>query len=214
MSSPSRFATFRNAFFSGLLLLAPLMITVSAFIWIIGAVGGNVRPLFDQFLPDRLRNIPFLWDAVATILVVALVTLLGFISHYVFGKFFLQVGEKFIQSIPGVSAVYNTVKQIVDTFSSQNRNHLNKVVLVEYPRKGMWTLGFLTSKMQTEAQARIGPDIWTVFVPTTPNPTSGFLLMLPQADVVELEMSVADGMKIIISGGAYTPGMSTRPPFK
>jgi uncharacterized membrane protein len=214
MSSPSRFATFRNAFFSGLLLLAPLMITVSAFIWIIGAVGGNVRPLFDHFLPERLREIPFLWDVLATVLVVVLVTLLGFVSHYVFGKFFLQVGEKFIQSIPGVSVVYNTVKQIVDTFSTQNRNHLNKVVLIEYPRKGVWTLGFLTSKMQTEAQMKIGENIWTVFVPTSPNPTSGFLLMLPQADVIELEMSVADGMKMIISGGAYTPGMSTRPPFK
>jgi uncharacterized membrane protein len=213
MSSPSRFATFRNAFFSGLLLLAPLMITVSAFIWIIGAVGGNVRPLFDHFLPERLREISFLWDVLATVLVVVLVTLLGFISHYVFGKFFLQVGEKFIQSIPGVSAVYNTVKQIVDTFSTQNRNHLNKVVLIEYPRKGMWALGFLTSKMQTEAQMKIGENIWTVFVPTSPNPTSGFLLMLPQTDVVELEMSVADGMKMIISGGAYTPGM-TRPPFR
>ena len=214
MSSPSRFATFRNAFFSGLLLLAPLMITVWAFIWIIGAVGGNVRPLFDHFLPERLREIPFLWDVLATVLVVVLVTLLGFVSHYVFGKFFLQVGEKFIQSIPGVSAVYNTVKQIVDTFSTQNRNHLNKVVLIEYPRKGMWALGFLTSKMQTEAQMKIGENIWTVFVPTSPNPTSGFLLMLPQTDVIELEMSVADGMKMIISGGAYTPGMSTRPPFK
>ena len=113
-----------------------------------------------------------------------------------------------------LSAVYNTVKQIVDTFSTQNRNHLNKVVLIEYPRKGMWTLGFLTSKMQTEAQLKIGENIWTVFVPTSPNPTSGFLLMLPQTDVIELEMSVADGMKMIISGGAYTPGMSTRPPFK
>ena len=78
----------------------------------------------------------------------------------------------------------------------------------------MWALGFLTSKMQTEAQMKIGENIWTVFVPTSPNPTSGFLLMLPQTDVVELEMSVADGMKMIISGGAYTPGMSTRPPFR
>ena len=212
MSSPSRFATFRNAFFSGLLLLAPLVVTGWAFVWIIGSVGGSVRPLFDQFLPDRVRNIQFLWDIVATVVVVVLVTLLGFVSHYVFGKFFLQVGEKFIQSIPGVSAVYNTVKQIVDTFSTQNRNLFNKVVLVEYPRKGCWTLGFLTSKTQMEPQARIGGEIWTVFVPTTPNPTSGFLLMLPSAEVVELEMSVGDGMKMIISGGAYVPG-TTRPPF-
>lgn len=213
MTTSSRIATLRNAFFSGLLLLAPLMITIAAFNWIIGFVGGSFHPLFEQFLPERLRGITFIWDILATIFVVILVTLLGYVSHYVFGKFFLQVGEKFIQTIPGVSAVYNTVKQIVDTFSTQNRNLFNKVVLVEYPRKGVWTLGFLTSKTQTEAQAKIGGEIWTVFVPTTPNPTSGFLLLLPRGDVVELEMSVGDGMKMIISGGAYVPGTSTRPPF-
>ncbi|MSU69982.1 MAG: DUF502 domain-containing protein [Opitutaceae bacterium] len=218
MSSPSRIATFRNAFFSGLLLLAPLWVTVWAFSKIIDLVGGTFRPLFFFYLPESLRDRPSLtlgWDVLATLVVILLVSLLGYVSHYVFGKFFLQVGEKFIQSIPGVSAVYNTVKQIVDTFSTQNRNLFNKVVLVEYPRKEMWTLGFLTSKVQSEAQTRIGGEIWTVFVPTTPNPTSGFLLMLPRTDIVELEMSVGDGMKMIISGGAFVPGVSgTSRPFK
>jgi uncharacterized membrane protein len=215
MSSPSRLVTFRNAFFSGVLLLAPLWVTVWAFSKVIAFVGGTFRPLFFFYLPETLRDRPSLtlvWDILATIVVILLVALLGYISHYVFGKFFLQIFERFIQRIPGVSAVYNTVKQIVDTFSTQNRNLFNKVVLVEYPRKGMWTLGFLTSKAQTEPQARIGLEIWTVFVPTTPNPTSGFLLMLPRTDIVELEMSVGDGMKMIISGGAYVPG-ATRAPF-
>ncbi len=215
MTSPSRLATFRNAFFSGLLLLAPLWVTLWAFSKVIDLVGGTFRPLFFFYLPETLRDrssLILVWDILATIVVILLVTLLGYVSHYVFGKFFLQVGERFIQSIPGVSAVYNTVKQIVDTFSTQNRNLFNKVVLVEYPRKGMWTLGFLTSKAQMEPQLKIGAEIWTVFVPTTPNPTSGFLLMLPRTDVVELDMSVGDGMKMIISGGAYVPG-NTRAPF-
>ena len=81
----------------------------------------------------------------------------------------------------------------------------NQVVVVEYPRKGMWSIGFLTNKAQGEAQTAIGTDIWTVFVPTTPNPTSGFLLLLPKHEVIELDMSVGDGMKMIISGGAVMP---------
>jgi uncharacterized membrane protein len=83
-------------------------------------------------------------------------------------------------------------------------------VLVEYPRKGVWTLGFLTNKAQGEPHTAIGPDIWTVFVPTTPNPTSGFLLLLPRHEVIELDMSVGDGMKMIISGGAVMPPAPTR----
>jgi uncharacterized membrane protein len=205
--------TLRTAFFSGLLLLAPLVVTIWAFMKIIDLVGGTFRPLFFFYMPEWLLSSPRLgivWDVLATLIVVLLVTLLGYLSRYVFGKYFLEVGERVIQGIPGVSAVYNTVKQIVDTFGTQNRNLFSKVVLVEYPRKDVWTLGFLTSKAQAEAQVRIGQDVWTVFVPTSPNPTSGFLLMLPRADVVELDMSVGDGMKMVISGGAVVPTWTNR----
>jgi len=201
----SRLITLRNAFFSGVLLLAPLIVTVWAFRTIIDLVGGTFRPLYESYLPQSLQRLPFFWDLVATIAVVLLVTALGYLSHYVFGKFFLSITERFIQNIPGVGAVYNTVKQIVATFGTQNRNLFSKVVLVEFPRQGVWTLGFLTGKAQGEAQSRAGTDIWTVFVPTTPNPTSGFLLMLPHDEIVELEMSVGEGMKMIISGGAVVP---------
>jgi uncharacterized membrane protein len=203
----SRFITFRNAFISGALLLAPLIVTVWAFTNIIGAVGGTVRPIYEHYIPESFQRIPFFWDLLATIVVVLLVTGFGFLSSYVFGKYFLSVAERAFQRIPGVGAVYNSVKQIVATFGTQNRNLFSKVVLVEYPRKGMWSLGFLTNKRQGEAQAAVGggAEIWTVFVPTTPNPTGGFLLMLPRADIIELEMSVGDGMKMIISGGAVMP---------
>ena len=212
----SRFVTIRNAFFSGALLLAPLIVTVWAFSKIIDMVGGTFRPLYEDYLPQSLQRIPFFWDLVATIAVVILVTALGYLSHYVFGKFFLSITERFIQNIPGVGSVYNTVKQIVATFGTQNRNLFNKVVLVEFPRKGVWTLGFLTNKTQGEAQSHAGADTWTVFVPTSPNPTSGFLLMLPHDEIVELDMSVGDGMKMIISGGAVVPPwpIETKPAAK
>jgi len=198
----------RTAFFSGLLLLSPLVVTVWAFSKIIDLVGGTFRPLFFFYVPAPLRDQPSLtvmWDVLSTLIIIALVALLGFLSRYVFGKYFLEVGERVIQGIPGVRPVYNTVKQIVETFGSQNRNLFSKVVLIEFPREGAWTLAFLTNKQQGEPQSRIGPGAWTVFVPTTPNPTSGFLLMLPKDKIVELDMSVGDGMKMIISGGAVVP---------
>ncbi|MBI5691587.1 MAG: DUF502 domain-containing protein [Verrucomicrobia bacterium] len=201
----SRLAVFRNAFLSGALLLAPLVVTIWAISAIVDAVGGTFRPIYHDHLPESLQRIPFFWDLVATGAVVLLITALGYLSNYVFGKYFLSIGERAIQRIPGIGAVYHSVKQIVATFGTQNRHLFNKVVLIEYPRRGCWTLGFLTNRGQGEAQQRIGPDTWTVFVPTTPNPTSGFLLMLPRAEVTELEMSVGDGMKMIISGGAVMP---------
>jgi uncharacterized membrane protein len=203
--SKSRLITFRNAFISGALMLAPLWVTVWAFSKIVDIVGGTFRPLYEDYLPQSLQRIPFFWDLVATVAVVLFVTALGYLSHYVFGKFFLSMGERAIQRIPGVGGVYNSVKQVISTFGSQNRNLFNKVVLVEFPRKGSWSIGFLTNKTQGEAQSHAGPETWTVFVPTTPNPTSGFLLLLPREEIVELDMSVGDGMKMIISGGAVVP---------
>jgi len=201
----SRFITLRNAFFSGVLLLAPLVVTIWAFTKIIDVVGGTFRPLYEDYLPESLQRIPFFWDLAATVAVLLLVTLLGYVSQYVFGKFFLDIIERFALNIPGVGTVYNSVKQIVTTFGSERKNLFSKVVLVQFPRAGAWTLGFLTNKHQGEAQTRAGPEMWTVFVPTTPNPTSGFLLILPRPEVVELEMTVGDGMRLIISGGAVVP---------
>lgn len=203
--SQTRIGSVRNAFFSGLLLLAPAVVTVWAFTYIIGLVGGSFRPLYNEYLPESLRRIPFLWDVLATAIVFILITGLGFVSRYFLGKYLLGVAERFLETIPGVNSVYGSVKQIVQTFSSQNRNIFSKVVLIQFPRPGMYAIAFLTNKAQGEPQAKTAEEVWTLFVPTTPNPTSGFLVMLPKAEIIELEMSVGDGMKFVISGGAVVP---------
>ena len=198
----------RNAFLSGLLVLAPLAVTIWVFNRILAVVGGTFSPLLFPYVPSTLRNDEFLsvvWNVLATLIVLVLITALGYLSRYVLGQYFGGLAERFIQSIPGVNTVYNTVKQIVDTFSSQHRSIFSKVVLVEFPRPGVYTVGFLTNRAKGELQARTTGDRWAVFVPTTPNPTSGFLMLLPRDQIIELEMSVGDGMKLIISGGTVIP---------
>ncbi len=210
----SRLASLRNAFLTGLVLLAPLTVTWVVFSWLVEAVGGRFRPLFFFFVPQELSERPgleLLWNVLATLLVLCIVTLLGLISRYFLGRFFGHLAERAVQSIPGVNFVYNTVKQIVGTFSAQNRNIFSKVVLVEFPREGSWTIGFLTDRMRGEPQSRLQEEVWSVFVPTTPNPTSGFLIMVPKDRIVELSMSVGDGMKLIISGGAVVPPWTDSP---
>ena len=199
------FTLVRNAFLSGLLLLAPLAVTWIVFRAIFEWVGGGFRPLFLPLLPESLAQFTIVWDILATVIVLAMITVLGYLSRYVFGQYFGGLAERFIQSIPGVNTVYNTVKQIVDTFSTQNRNLFSKVVLVQFPRAGVYTIGFLTNRTQGEPQAKIARELWTVFVPTTPNPTSGFLLLLPPEEIVELDISVGEGMKMVISGGTVVP---------
>lgn len=204
----TRLASLRNAFFTGLLLLAPVAVTWLVFSWLVEKVGGGFRDIFFFYVPEPLRNNPSLavgWDVLSTLIVIVLVTALGYVSRLFLGKYFGAVAERFILNIPGIGTVYSTVKQIVDTFSSQNRSVFSKVVLVQFPRAGMYSVGFLTNKAQGEPQARTKDEVWTVFIPTTPNPTTGFLVMLPKEEILELEMSVGDGMKMIISGGTVVP---------
>lgn len=195
----------RNAFISGLFVLAPLAVTWLVFSQLFEWVGGSFRPVLLPFVPDSLAHLTILWNALATVVVLVMITILGYLSRYVFGQYFGGLAERLIQSIPGVNTVYNTVKQIVDTFSAQHRNLFSKVVLVEFPRKGAHTIGFLTGRARGELQSRSREELWSVFVPTTPNPTSGFLLLLSKDEFVELEMSVGDGMKLILSGGTVVP---------
>jgi uncharacterized membrane protein len=208
MPPTSRLAKLRTAFLSGLVLLAPLAVTWLVFAWLIDKVGGAFRPIFFAYLPDSVGNYPgvgFLLDVLTTVLVLALVTALGFVSRYVITHYFGQLAERFIQNIPGVNTVYRTVKQIVETFSAQKRNVFERVVLIQFPRAGSYAVGFLTNRAQGEVQARTADEIWTVFVPTTPNPTSGFLILVPREEIIMLDMTVGDAMKLIISGGTVAP---------
>lgn len=204
----TRLASLRNAFVTGLLLLAPIAVTWLVFSWLVEKVGGGFRDLFFFYVPKTLRDAPtlgILWDILSTLIVIVLVTTLGYFSRLFLGRYFGAAAERFISNIPGIGTVYNTVKQIVDTFSTQNRNLFSKVVLVEFPRPGAYAIAFLTNRAQGEPQAKTKEEVWTLFVPTTPNPTSGFLIMVPKAALIELEMSVGEGMKMVISGGSVVP---------
>lgn len=204
-----KFKTVRNAFFSGLMLLAPVGVTIFVINFLITFLGKPSSELFFFFVDEAtLAAHPWmhvLLVVVSAFIVLVLITLFGWLSQFIIAKFFMNWFEKFMSSVPLVRSVYMTVKQIVDTFSKSNRQMFNTTVLVEYPKKGTYAIGFLTGESSGEVQAKTKDCLVNVFVPTTPNPTSGFLLLVPKGEVIILEMSVADGMKAIISGGAVTP---------
>jgi len=201
-----------NYFIAGVVLALPIGVTIFVFAFLIRHIGTPVSDMlfapvfkyFDATLPESALGGALL-DALATVVVMILVTILGMVSNWFFAGWIIGAFEKAINKIPGVGIVYRTVKQIVDTFSKQNRAIFQSVALVEFPRKGMYAVGFITSKAQGEVQERTGDVVVNVFVPTTPNPTSGFLIMVPENEIEYLDMSVGDAMKLIISGGAVVP---------
>lgn len=207
--SENRFTSLRNAFITGLLVIAPLVLTVWAVRAAIGVVGGSITPLFIPYLPERLLHLPAVfWDVLTTIIVVILITLLGFVSRLLLGRLIGAAAERFIQSIPGIGGFYNSVKQFIETFGAKDRMQYSKVVLVQFPRAGVYALGFLTNTNRGEPHSHLSPDHWAVFVPTCPSPVNGFFFYVPRAEVIELDMSVGDGMKTVISCGAVLPSWS------
>lgn len=210
----STWKSIRAAFFAGLIALSPILVTIFVLNWLVGQIGGNFREFFLFFIPHRFLDVEnmrygglvlFGWNLVAMVVAFAQITLLGYLTRYVAGRFLLLQTERLMQRVPLIGAIYQSVKQIVETFSSQNRAVFQKVVLVQFPRPGAYAVGFLTGRAGGEVQARTQQDVWNVFVPTTPNPTSGFLIMLPKSEITELDMTVGEAMKLIVSGGGVTP---------
>jgi len=180
--------------------------------FIVVRVGVPASQVFFWYLDENVRNIALFSTILSILSVFALVVFiigLGFFSRYVIGRLVINTVEKILSRLPFINTVYRWVKQIVDTFTQQQKTVFQEVVLIQYPRRGVWAVGFRTSETRAEIQAKTGLQLSNIFVPTTPNPTSGFLLLVPSDEVIPLEMSVSDGMKLIISGGAVAP--PTRP---
>lgn len=198
----------RKSFFSGALVLLPLGITLFVINFLLVNFGEPVGKVLIEFfkvdIPDKL-HFKVLINLLSLFVVFAILTLIGLLSRYFIGRWFINLGERLIVKVPFISAVYNTVKQVIDTFSKNNKAVFQKVVLVEYPRKGCYGVGFLTGVAKGEVGEKIGQSFLNVFIPTTPNPTSGFLILFPEDEVKILNMAVGDGMKFIISGGAVVP---------
>jgi len=197
----------RSAFIAGIIVLSPLAVTIIVFTWLVGLIGGRYRDLL-FFVPSELLARPELeivWNLTATVIILLLITLLGFLSRWVVARFFISQAERLMRRMPVISAVYSTAKQIVETFSARKAAVFQKVVLIEFPRAGCYALGFQTGTTRGEIQERTDETVVNIFVPTTPNPTSGFLVMLPKDSVRYLDMTIAEAMKVIISGGAVVP---------
>lgn len=196
----------RRAFLAGAIVLAPLAVTFWVFVQLINFIGGPGQKVFKRVLPEEMfRGNEWLWTLVAAFVVLILVTLLGYLSRYVAAHFVLSQAERVMRRVPLIGAVYHTSKQIIETFSVQRRAVFEKVVLIPFPRPGCYAVAFLTNRSRTESSDATGEELLHVFVPTTPNPTSGYLVLVPKRDVIELSMSIGEGMKLIISGGAVTP---------
>ena len=202
----------RNAFITGIVVILPLGVTVIVINFLLVRLGNPASQFFFWYLDSEWRNLPavkFALETISIFVVFLLITILGYGSRFVLGRIILGGLERLLDRVPFINTVYRTVKQIVDTFGQQKKAIFQEVVLIEYPRKHCYVLGFLTSTAMGETQTRTSEHIVNVFVPTTPNPTSGFLLMLPEEDIRRLQMNIADGMKLIISGGAVVPDPKT-----
>jgi uncharacterized membrane protein len=202
----------RNAFITGLIVIMPLGVTMMVIRFLLDKIGTPASKFFFWFLEHELRAMPIVQvglEFISVLVVLLLITLLGYSSRIFIGRFMLNSLEQLLDRVPFINTVYRSVKQIVQTFSQQKKAVFQEVVLIEYPRKSCYVLGFLTSIAKGETQEVTSEHIVNVFVPTTPNPTSGFLLMLPEGDITRLDMSIPDGMKLIISGGAVAPNKNS-----
>ena len=203
-------SSLRASFFTGLVVIAPIGITIWLVWSLIGWIDGWVLPL----VPDRLEPVELIQRytgvevnirglGVATILLFTI--LVGWVAKGIIGRSLIAWAEGVVLQIPGVRTLYSGLKQIVETVVNQGDQNFENACLIEYPRKGIWAIGFISTSAKGEIAAKSSQDMVSVFVPTTPNPTSGFLLFFPTSDVQILDMNVEDAAKLIISAGLVYP---------
>jgi len=201
----------RGYFFAGMLVTAPIAITVYVALLLIRFVDEQVFALIPpQYNPETY--LPFSVPGIGVVLMLVILTLIGAIAAGYIGKMLLRLSDRLLNRMPVIRSIYGVAKQIVETVVSNKSVAFREVVLIEYPRKGIWTIGFLTGRAIEPIADRIGqPELVNVFVPTTPNPTSGFLLFVPDSDIHRLPISVEDGIKLVISAGIVLPPGMRRP---
>ena len=204
----------KQYFITGLLVWLPMGVTVWVLLWLLGILDGiflGVLSAAEAMVPalgplaNRLRHIPGL----GVILVAIVILGTGLFVANMFGQWWLRQWDRLMTRIPVVRSIYSSVKQVSDTLFSGNGQAFSKALLIQYPRAGAWTIAFVTGKPEGEVSCHLQGDFVGVYVPTTPNPTSGFFLMVPRADVVELNMSVDEALKYVISMGVVAPPQRT-----
>ncbi|MBM3883860.1 MAG: DUF502 domain-containing protein [Verrucomicrobia bacterium] len=205
------FGHWRASFLAGLAVVLPVVISLAIVRFLFGTVS-NVTDTLLFFVPDHITHerdgagpLYWYWSLAALGLAVALVTLLGQLARLYVGRKLIQLLDAFLGAVPLLNKIYGVVKQVNEAFSSSKKSSFKQVVLIEYPRRGSYVVAFLTSDDIVEASAKVGRKVVGVFLPTTPNPTTGFLLAVPDDEVIRLNMSVADGVRYIFSLGTFVP---------
>ncbi|MEO8838971.1 MAG: DUF502 domain-containing protein [Herbaspirillum sp.] len=193
----------RKYFITGLLVLVPLAITLWVLSLIIGTMDQSLLLLPERWRPQALFG--FGVPGLGTILTLLIIFVTGVAAHNLIGNQVVLMWESVLTRIPVVNSIYSSVKQVSDTLFSSSGNAFRKAVLVQYPRAGSWTIAFVTGTPGGDVRNHLHGDYVSIYVPTTPNPTSGFFLMMPRADVIELNMSVDAALKYIISMGVVAP---------
>ena len=194
----------RGYFLAGVLITAPIGITFYLAWLFINWVDNKMTPLLPPaYNPETY--LPFGIPGLGLLMACLLMTLIGALTAGILGRYWIRTSEKLLARMPVIRSVYGALKQIFETVLSHQSNAFREVVLFEYPRRGSWALGFITGTTQGEIQNSTKDDIVNVFLPTTPNPTSGYLLFLPRRELVVLSMTVEEGIKMVISGGIVTP---------
>ncbi|MDP6475526.1 MAG: DUF502 domain-containing protein [Alphaproteobacteria bacterium] len=197
-------ARLRTYFLTGIVVSAPVGITIWLIWLFVAFVDRTVVPLIpESYNPSNVLGVSV--PGIGVIVVLLAVTIIGFMVTNFFGRFMVKMGENMVSRVPVVRTIYGVLKQIFDAVLAQSEGAFREVILIEYPRKGIWVIGFITSNTQGEVQRVTPEEMVNVFLPTTPNPTSGFLLFVPRVDCITLDMTVEEGVKLVISGGIVSP---------
>jgi len=210
----SFFSGLRNSFLTGVVVIAPVGLTVWLIWSVIGWVDGVVLPFVpSRYQPENILNtflgldIKLQLRGLGVVFFLIFTTFVGWLAKGLLGRSLIRSAERFVNRMPVVRSIYSGVKQIAETVFSQADRSFEKACIVQYPRKGIWAVGFISTRAKGEIRARVNDaqNLLSVFVPTTPNPTSGFLLFFPAEDVIELDMSIEDAAKLVISAGLVYP---------
>ena len=194
----------RGYFLTGIIVTAPVGLTFYVSFLFIGFIDAKVRNIIPvQYHYDNL--LPFEIPGLGLLFVFIMLTFIGFLTAGLIGRYIIKLGERIIARLPIIRSVYGALKQIFESVLKTSSKSFREVVLIEYPRKGIWAIGFITGDTKGEVQHSLKEEIVNVFLPTTPNPTSGFLLFVPRKDLKVLNMNVEEGIKMVISGGIVTP---------
>jgi len=201
----------RNYFFAGVLVTAPISITLFAAWTVLDYIDDFITDLIPS-LYNPMTYLPVAVPGLGIAILITTVTLIGFLTANFLGRILIGWGERLVERMPVVRSIYGALKQIFETVLSDKTKSFQEVVLLEYPRRDMWTLGFVIGKTYGEVQEKTHGEMLNVYIPTTPNPTSGYLVFLDRKELITLNMTVEDALKMIISGGIVTPPYAQKKP--